>query len=97
MDIIRVLDHVDSCSTTADGEIIFSVLKPLIEKGSSVVVSFDGIGAVPSSFINSAFIPFISLIGFERVKTTLSFTNSNRHINETIKRRFEFEAKRIAH
>jgi len=61
---------------------------------NEIVLSFEGIDIVSSSFVNAALIPFIKLMGFDEIKRKFQFINTNKQINDMIKRRFQFEASR---
>ena len=69
--VIRALDLVDHCYSNADGQIVYDAVLALIQKGDSAVVSFDGVDAVPSSFVNSAFIALLEKFSFEKIKQSL--------------------------
>lgn len=92
--VIRVLDIVDQCYSNADGHKLFEAVLGPVTRGEKVVVSFDGVDAVPSSFVNSAFIALLERIPFEQIKRTLSFKETTPQINEMIRSRFSFEAAR---
>jgi STAS-like domain of unknown function (DUF4325) len=87
---IRISDHVTHASTYADGEVIFNLLKPAVLAGEVVEVSFAGIQAVPSAFVNAAFLRLLEIAPIERVRASLRFTDSTKFINELIRNRFEF-------
>lgn len=90
---IAIKDHIESASSYSDGEVIFRLLLDPICEGKGVVVDFSGITSVPSAFVNSAFIRLLEHVSFEQVRSTLTFINSTRQINELIRSRFDFVAK----
>lgn len=90
MDVIRIKEFVVRPSTYEDGEIIFKLISPLIQKGLEVEVSFAGVHAVPSAFVNAAFVQLLEHAPIGQVKACLRISNSTKFINELIKRRFEF-------
>ncbi|ALC55513.1 STAS-like domain-containing protein [Burkholderia pseudomallei] len=94
--VIRALDLVAQCYSNADGQKVYEAIVRLLSKGEPVVVSFDGVDAVPSSFVNSAFIALLEKFPFDRVKQLLSFRQTTPQINEMIRSRFAFEAERRA-
>lgn len=94
--VVKVQDHVSHCFSNEDGQTIYKQIKPLLLGENKVVVSFEGIDSVTSSFVNSAFIELLDSLGFSEIKERLSFTDSNEQINRTIKRRFKFETERRA-
>jgi hypothetical protein len=89
--VIKVLDHVERCYSNADGEVIFALIQPIISKGEQVTVSFAGVDSLPSSFVNSAFIPLLEHYSFDIIRRSLRFVDSTKQINEMIKKRFDFE------
>ena len=92
--VVRVLDHLEHCVTQEDGMIIYSIIFPIIKRGDSVTVSFEGVSGVPTSFVNAAFIELLRDIPFSVIKQKLSISQSNRQINELIKKRIYFESQR---
>jgi len=94
--VIRALDLVDQCYSNADGQKVYEAVVVCIARGEKVTVSFDGVDAVPSSFVNSAFIALLEKFPFEQIKRTLFFKQTTPQINEMIKSRFSFEANRRA-
>lgn len=93
---IDVLEITPRCYTNEDGAKVYAYLLPLLKKGEVVCLSFKGVDAVPSSFVNSAFIHLLDDFDFEFVKKSLSFSNTSRQINEIIKSRFAFEVNKRA-
>lgn len=91
---IRILDYVDHCYSNDDGLVINKLIKNEIIRGNQVVVSFDRIKALNSSFVNSAFIELLDDFDFNVIKYSLKFTDSTKQINEMIKSRFGFEVNR---
>jgi len=96
MGLIRVLDHVERCYNANDGQIIHDVIAQQWREGDSVTLSFDGVDSVPSSFVNVALISFLDQYDFDEIKRKLRFANTSSQINEMIRTRFSFEAKRKA-
>ena len=89
--LIKILDYVPQCYTRADGEVVAQAIASCLKRGDTAVVSFAGVYGVPSSFINAAFISLLTDFTFDEIKARVSFINSTRHINEMIKKRFDFE------
>lgn len=90
--VIRVLDHVPQCSSYADGEVIFNLIAPYIEQHETVTLSFDGVLAVPSSFVNAALVQLVERVTLDEVKKHLRITDSTREINQLLRTRFEYLA-----
>ena len=91
---IRILDHVERASDYNDGQVIFDLIKYDVIEGRPVSVSFDGISAVPSAFVNAAFIQLLEVAPVEQIRETLKIVDSTRFINDLIRRRFEFSSGR---
>ncbi|MCY0389865.1 STAS-like domain-containing protein [Robbsia sp. Bb-Pol-6] len=92
--VIRALDLVKHCYSNEDGHVVYDAVLAQILHGQSVVVSFEGVDTVPSSFVNSAFIALLEKFPFEQIKQNLSFKQTTPQINEMIRSRFSFEANR---
>jgi len=88
--VVRILDHVAHASTYEDGDRIFRLIAPELVAGREVAVSFDGVHAVPSAFINGAFVRLLETLPFSTVRSKLKILDSTRQINELIRSRFEF-------
>lgn len=88
--VIRILDHVKTASTYEDGEVIYELIRGPISKGESVTVSFDGVLAVPSAFVNSAFVRLVESTPIDRIRQCLRIKDSTRAINELVRGRFSF-------
>lgn len=91
---IAVRSIVERCVTNDDGDKLFIHIYGLLQDGVDVCLSFDGVGSVSSSFVNSAFIKLLEFYSFDAIKKHLVVTNSNAHINSVIKRRFQFETNK---
>jgi hypothetical protein len=96
MGLIRVLDHVNRCYNSADGQIIHDVIDARLRNNEELTVSFAGVDSVPSSFVNSALISLLERYDFDQIKRMLRFVDTNSQINEMIRSRFTFESGRIA-
>lgn len=94
MGLIRVLDFVERCYNATDGQIIHDVIEGELRQAESVTVSFDGVDSVPSSFVNVALITLLDQYDFNEIKRKLRFVKTSSQINEMIRSRFSFEAKR---
>jgi hypothetical protein len=94
MGLIRVLDLVDRCYNSEDGEVIHEAIVARLPTEFELFVSLDGVDSVPSSFVNVAFVRLLERMSFEEIKKRVHFVNTNSQINEMIKSRFTFEARR---
>ena len=88
--VIKLLDLVEHCSTYDDGEVVFNAISPPLERGEDVVISFNGVSAVPSAFVNAAIVRLVERMPIGQVKAHLKIIDSTKQINELIKSRFEF-------
>lgn len=84
----------DFYNNNNSGEILFEKIKGCFNNQESVIVSFQGISEVSSSFVNSAFINLLDEYDFEYIKNNLKFTSTTKQINLLIKDRFAFEVKK---
>lgn len=94
MGMIRVLDLVDRCYNGEDGQVIHDAIVSKLKSDEQLVVSLEGVDSVPSSFVNVAFISLLDMWNFDEIKRRLRFVNTNSQINDMIRSRFSFEAKR---
>ena len=92
---IKLLDHVTACSSYSDGEVIYNLIAPEIIKGKDVTVSFRGVPAVPSAFINASIVRLVEQTSLDNVRRHLKISDSTRQINELILSRFEFLSKTL--
>lgn len=87
---IRIKDHVQQASSYDDGQVIYDLISSSIFRGEEVLVSFDGISAVPSAFVNAAFLQLVEHVSLDHVKQCLRIADSTKFINDLIRRRFDF-------
>jgi len=88
--VIRLLDHVEHCSSYAEGEVIFNLLAPAIKNGEDVTLSFDGVAAVPSAFVNGALVRLAEETSISAIQKHLKIVDSPRQINDLVRSRFAF-------
>lgn len=91
MVILRALSLVPQCYNWADGDVLFHAIDDSLGRGRDVTVSFEGVDALPSSFVNAALIPLLSKYTFNDIRSRLHFIHTNSQINDIIKKRFAFE------
>lgn len=94
MATVRIIDHVKHPSTYQDGQVIFNLIQSDVRSGIPVEVSFEGVHAVPSAFINAALVQLVEVVPLKQIFSVLSITNSTKFINEMIRSRFAFVASR---
>jgi hypothetical protein len=92
---IRVKDLVDHVYSNHDGTVVYRALKNQLENANQVTISFDNIGALNSSFVNSAFIELLHDYDFQFIKKNIRFVDSTNQINDMIKSRFAFEMNKM--
>jgi hypothetical protein len=95
--VITVLEHVPQPSTYEDGEVIFRLIEPRIRSGENVTLSFAGVSAVPSSFVNSAIVRLVESVPIELIKARLRITDSTKQINDLIRSRLAFVDPSVGH
>lgn len=92
---IKIAALVPKCTNNDDGIVVFKEIKTALDAGETVMVSFAGIYSVPSSFINTAFVQLLSYYPMSEIKQRVSFKDSTKHINDSVKRRFAVESERV--
>lgn len=92
MDVIRIKDHVEYAYTYEEGQVIFDLIAPMLERGEDVDISFEGFPAVPSSFVNAALLQLADRFPIADIKARVHILDSTRFINEMILRGFETAA-----
>jgi hypothetical protein len=88
--VIRILDHVQSFSSYEDGDRIFQLIVEPIERGEDVVLSFEGIDAVPSSFLNASILRLAERVPVAEIKAHLRLINSTKQVNDLLRSRMKF-------
>lgn len=89
MELVRIKDHVQYAYTYDEGQVIFELIAPALERGEEVNISFEGFPAVPSSFVNAALLQLADRISIADIKARVHILHSTRFINEMIIRGFE--------
>lgn len=89
--LIVVKNEVESIAFNKDGDVIFSLIHKAFKENQKVTISFEGIYAVNTSFVNSAFIELLEFFSFDEIMKNLKFVNSTKQINSTIIKRFKTE------
>jgi hypothetical protein len=87
---IKISDHVKQASTYDDGQVIYNLIAGRVSQDVPVEVSFSGIQAVPSAFVNAAFLQLLEIVPMDKIQKNLRIVDSTKFINELIKRRFDF-------
>lgn len=88
---VNIMKDLKTFSTNDDGDVLFDILRKNLDDGKKVIVSFEGIHGLNSSFVNSAFIRLLEFYSFDFIKENIGFAYTNKQINKIILSRFEFE------
>lgn len=91
MVVIIVKELVDNVTDNQSGLVLLEAIQEAFEKKQKVVILFESIPYISTSFINSAFINLLEDYTFEAIKTNLTFKNSIAQINQLIRERFSLE------
>ncbi len=86
--VIVTLNHVPQCFSAQDGKVIYDLIRPHFARGKRVTISFSGVTDMPSSFVNSALVPFIKMYGADWVRAHLAIKDVTPLIAGMIKRCF---------
>lgn len=89
MVLVRIKDHVQYAYTYEEGQLIFDLIAPALARGEVVAVSFEGIKAVPSSFINASLLQLTDRFSLDDIRSRLQIVDSTHFINDLIKRGFQ--------
>jgi hypothetical protein len=94
--VIIALDHVPHCYTTKDGDALLRVLRSALSRADRIIVSFVGVGDVPSSFVNAALVPLLDQLSFDEIKRRLVIRDANPQIGDMVKRCFHNATRELA-
>lgn len=85
---ITIKDHVSEGFTNDDGALLYGVIKEYLHKNDTIILSFEGMTSISSSFLNSSLVQVKEEIGFSELKRRFKFIKTNQSINSTIRTRF---------
>lgn len=95
--VIRVQDIVAQCHTYDDGLVLQQALLEQLHGNEVVVVSFEGVHGVPSSFVNAAFGGLLRHYSPEQIRNRMRIVRSTRTTNAMIRERISAaEAREVA-
>lgn len=94
---IRVGEDLPGYFTNDDGTILYSKIVQAFKENKDVVISFEGISGINSSFVNSAFIELLDDYSFDYIRRHLLFKDTTKQINRLIKDRFKYETSERIH
>jgi hypothetical protein len=69
--------------------VIYELIAPRVSGGEDITLSFEGVSAVPSSFVNAAIVRLAEVMPLTEIRRHLGFTQTTRQINEMVKMRFD--------
>lgn len=95
MVLIKIKEHVEYAYTYEEGQKIYDLIAPAMAEGQPVILSFDGISAVPSSFMNAALLQLCDRFSINHIKSFLRIENSNHLLNEMIRRGFQVAQDKV--
>ncbi len=85
---VRVFELFGSpiCVSAEDGQRLFDKIKPLIEGGHRIEVSFDGIETLISTFLNAAIGQLYGVFSEEKIRESLTVSGLESDDVEVLKR-----------
>jgi len=93
MGLLKVLDHVERCYSNEDGAVIYALVSEKLRSKEKVVISFQGVEWVTSSFVNTALVDLLEEYDFPYIRKQLDFIDTTNKINDMIKSRFKYEVQ----
>lgn len=94
--VIAVRGLVPACDTNQHGDAVRAAILRALSASDSVEVSFAGLTAATSSFVNSAFVDLLDAMSLDDIKRRIRITHSSRQINDMIRTRLTQEGNRAA-
>jgi hypothetical protein len=88
--VIRILDYISQVDSYRDGQRIYDLIAAPLANGEDVVLSFEGVDAVPSSFVNASILRVAEILPVSAVKAHLKIVDSTRQINDLVRSRMRF-------
>lgn len=74
MKTIKVKDITNGTFTNEDGLSVYNAIDSAISEKDSIILSFEGITSLSSSFLNSSFGEIIEKFGFDFLKNKIKIT-----------------------
>lgn len=84
--VVRALDHVSQCYSSADGAVIARALRDAFAQNQKVTLSFADVTDVPSSFVNAAIVSLLDDHTMDWLKAHLSIVSATHQTADMIKR-----------
>ncbi len=82
-----VIELVPACDTNEQGIVVYNYVMKQISLGGSVTLDFTGVPNVTTSFVNSAFVNLLDIIGYQDLKARLRLVGVNRQIGKMVQGR----------
>ena len=92
--VVKIREIVAQNPKNAPDKLLI-LIRDLLKSGKKISISFEGVGGITSSFVNSAFVPLLEDCPLSELKEKIVFVNTIKQQNEILKKRLEFEDKRI--
>lgn len=80
--------------TNEDGDLLFNIIRDEFEKDNKVNISMLDVYGLNTSFVNSAFIQLLEHYSYDFIKKNLTFSNSNKQINDVILENFKYQTEK---
>lgn len=90
--VINVKSVSRYADTNAQGDLLFDAMYQGICQNEDVMVDFQGISNVTSSFVNSSFVRLLEVFDFGTIQKCVQISGANRQIAAMIKSRMHFES-----
>lgn len=91
--VIKVRSIVPACDTNAHGDAVRVAILRALKTATAVDVSFAGVTAATTSFVNSAFVDLLQVMSLADIKARIRIAHSTRQINDMIRTRLTREAQ----
>lgn len=92
--LIELKSVLNQHVTNEDGDLLFNIIRDEFEKDNKVNISMLGVYGLNTSFVNSAFIQLLEHYSYDFIKKNLTFTNSNKQINDVILENFKYQTEK---
>jgi len=94
MGLINLSEVLVNAAGSNEGKYVFDIIKSSFDNKEKIIVSFENVEGIGSSFVNSAFLKLLDYYDYNFIKNNLKIIKINKAISNLIKERFEFELKK---
>lgn len=84
MTTIKIKDITTGTFTNDDGLSVFNSIDSAISENNTIILSFEGISSLSSSFLNSSFGEIIEKFGFDFLKNKIKITKYTPQLSNLI-------------